>query len=279
MTAPAIFDRPLVRSRFARRDETVCRFFGEHLAAELTDRLALIKRRFASTLVAGPFAPWIAPRLETGLEPGRVIAEGRDIVFDEEALPFADGSLDCVLSILSLQSVNDLPGALIQMRRALKPDGLLLAALAAGESLKELRAAWLAAEGELHGGATPRVAPMVDLREMGGLLQRAGFALPVMDMDRTVANYDSGLALMREIKALGFSNVLGERSRRPVTKALLAKAVLAYGTGPRVPATIDVAWVTAWSPHESQQQPLRPGSAKARLADALKSEEIPLKRE
>ena len=165
------------------------------------------------------------------------------------------------------------------MRRALKPDGLLMAALAAGESLKELRAAWLAAEGELHDGATPRVAPMIDLREMGGLLQRAGFALPVMDMDRTVANYNSGLALMREIKALGFSNVLAERSRRPVTKTLLAKAALAYGSEPRVPATIDIAWVTAWSPHESQQQPLKPGSAKARLADALRAEEIPLKRE
>ena len=275
MTAPAIFDRMLIRSRLARRDEAVCRFAGERAAAELNDRLSLIKRTFERVLIAGPFAPWIAPLLSLD---GAVV-EGRDLELDDEALPFADGSLDCILSVLSLQTVNDLPGALIQMRRALKPDGLLIAALFAGETLKELRAAWLAAESELHGGASLRVAPMIDLREMGGLLQRAGFALPVMDMDRTEVRYDSGLKLMREIKALGFSNALADRSRRPVTKALLAKAALAYGTGARVPATIDVAWVTAWSPHESQQQPLKPGSAKARLADALRAEEIPLERE
>ena len=272
MTAPVIFDRRVQRHRLARRDETTCRFVADQAAVEVIDRLSLIKRQFARPLVAGPFAPWLAPLLPFQA----ATVEGCDLEMDDEALPFADGSLDCIISVFALQSVNDLPGALAQMRRALKPDGLLLAALFAGETLKELRAAWLAAESERTGGTTPRVAPMVDLREMGGLLQRAGFALPVMDMDRMEVRYDGGMALMREIKALGFANNLVDRSRKPVTASLLMAAALGYGEGPRVSATIDIAWVTAWSPHESQQKPLKPGSAKARLADALNVPEVKL---
>ena len=175
MTAPVIFDRPLLRRRLRRRDDDVCRFVAEQMAAEIRDRLALIKRDFQSPLVAGPFAPWMAPLLDFT----RPVVEGLNVEFDDEAFPFADGSLDCIVSIFSLQTVNDLPGSLAQMRRALQPDGLLLAALFAGETLHELRSAWLAAESELTGGATLRVAPMIGLRELGGLLQRAGFALPV----------------------------------------------------------------------------------------------------
>jgi SAM-dependent methyltransferase len=272
MSAPVMFDRKLQRRNLARRDEALCRFAAEQAAAEVNDRLSLVKRSFTRPLIAGPLARWLAPLLPFA----DAIVEDRDLALDEEAFPFAPESLDCIISIFALQGVNDLPGALLQMRRALKPDGLLLAALFAGETLKELRQAWLSAESAHTGGATLRVAPMVDLREMGGLLQRAGFALPVMDMDRTEARYDGGLALMREVKALGFANTLMERSRTPVTRSLLMGAALAYGEGRRVPATLEVAWVTAWSPHGSQQKPLKPGSARTRLADALKVPEVKL---
>lgn len=272
MNPPVIFDRKLQRQRLARRDEALCVFAAEQAAAEVNDRLSLVKRGFARPLIAGPLAPWLAPLLPFA----DAVVEDRDLALDEEAFPFAAESLDCIISIFALQGVNDLPGALAQMRRALRPDGLFIAAFFAGETLKELRQAWFGAESEYSGGATLRVAPMIGLSEMGGLLQRAGFALPVIDMDRTTLRHDSGLALMREVKALGFSNALRERSRRPVTRTLLMQAALACGEGPRVSASLDIAWVTAWAPHESQQKPLKPGSAKARLADALGVPEVKL---
>jgi SAM-dependent methyltransferase len=282
MPAPNLFDRGLERTRHARKPPILPKPFFDRLAEDISDRLALIKRPFKRTLLAGPFAPDLISVLERPEQTG--FASGRDIWFDEEALPFADQSFDCIFSILSLQTVNDLPGALVQMRRALRPDGLFLACLFAGETLFELRAAWLEAESDLRGGAALRVAPFADIRELGGLLQRAGFALPVADVDRIALRYPNALALMQEIKSLGFSESLTERSRKPVTAELIAKAAAAYDhrfadPDGRVRATIDIAWLTGWSPHESQQQPLRPGSAKARLAEALKVEEIPLKRE
>ncbi len=196
------------------------------------------------------------------------------IVADEEALPFAPASLDLFVSGLVLHHVNDLPGTLVQVRRALKPDGLLLAALLGGETLKELREAWLIAEDEVSGGASPRVAPFADVRDLGGLLQRAGFALPVADTDVVRVTYASPLDLMREIKAMGASNVLTARRRVPVTRKLLFRAAEIYSerfalADGRVPATFEIITLTAWVPHVSQQKPLQPGSAKARLADAL----------
>ena len=196
------------------------------------------------------------------------------IVADEEALPFAPESLDLAGSGLALHLVNDLPGALIQIRRALKPDGLFLAALLGGETLKELREAWLIAEDEVSGGASPRVAPFADVRDLGGLLQRAGFALPVADTDVVRVTYASPLDLMREIKAMGASNVLSARRRVPVTRKLLFRAAEVYSerfalADGRVSATFEIITLTAWVPHESQQKPLQPGSAKSRLADAL----------
>ena len=180
-----------------------------------------------------------------------------------------------MVSGLSLQLVNDLPGALIQINRALKPDGLLLAALLAGETLKELREAWLLAEDEMLGGASPRVAPFTDVRELGRLLQRAGFALPVADSDLVRVTYASPLALMREIKAMGASNMLTERRRIPVTRGLLFRAAEIYQRkfgqpDGRIPATFEIITLTGWVPHESQQKPLSPGSAQVRLADVLK---------
>ena len=196
------------------------------------------------------------------------------VVADEEALPFADASLDLVVSGLSLQLVNDLPGALVQIRRALKPDGLLLASLLGGATLQELREAWLAAEAEISGGASPRVAPFADVRDMGALLQRAGFALPVVDSETVTVTYANPLALMQEIKAMGASNMLLARRRTPVTRGLLLRAAEIYaerfaGADGRVPATFEILTLTAWAPDESQPKPLRPGSAQTRLADAL----------
>jgi SAM-dependent methyltransferase len=200
---------------------------------------------------------------------------------DEEVLPFRDASLDLIVSGLALQHVNDLPGVLAQARRALKPDGLLLAALLGGSTLNELRSAFLAAEEEIEGGASPRVAPFADVRDLGGLLQRAQLALPVVDADTVTVTYGDPLALMRELRAMGATNVLRARRRAPLRRATLLRAVEIYRerfglADGRIPATFEILTLTAWAAHASQQRPLQPGSAKARLADALKVPEFPL---
>ena len=282
MTAPRLFDRQLERLRRRRNPPCLPEIFAQRLIEDTLDRLALIKRPFSRVLVCGPFASTIGPAL--GAEDRFIVTETLDLLLELESLPFAEASLDCIICVLGLETVNDLPGTLIQMRRALNPDGLLLASLFAGGTLNELRAAWLEAEEELRGGASLRVAPFADIRELGTLLQRAGFALPVTDIDRTTLRYPSALALMRELKALGFAAPLQNRSRTPVTAGLLARAATAYerkfaDPDGRVRATVDVAWLTGWAPHESQQQPLKPGSARMRLAEALKVDEKPLKRD
>jgi SAM-dependent methyltransferase len=251
--------------------------------------MSLVLRDFETTLIHGLGSRQVALKLGSSGRHRTIIASGShagsggQLVFDPEALPFATESLDCIVSLLTLQSVNDLPGTLIQIRRALKPDGLFLACLFGGATLSELRAAWLQAESQHTGGVTPRVAPFADVREMGTLLQRAGFALPVTDSDRTIVRYPNAMALMCEVKALGLSNALADRSRRPVTPLLLAKAATAYkerysDPDGKVRATVEIVWLTAWAPHASQQQPLKPGSAKARLADALGTTETRLPR-
>jgi SAM-dependent methyltransferase len=192
---------------------------------------------------------------------------------DEELLPFGDGVLDLVVSALALHHVNDLPGTLAQIRRALKPDGLLLAAMLGGETLRELREAFLVAEAEVEGGASPRVAPFADIRDLGGLLQRAGFALPVADAETVTVTYATPLDLMRELRRMGATNALVARRRTPLKRATLLRAAEVYierfGADGRAPATFEIATLTGWVPHESQQKPLRPGSATVRLADAL----------
>jgi SAM-dependent methyltransferase len=201
------------------------------------------------------------------------------VVLDEEALPFADASLDLVVSALALQFINDLPGVLIQIRRALKADGLFLAALIGGDSLTELREAFAQAESEIEGGASPRVAPFADVREMGGLLQRAGFALPVVDSDRLTVRYATPLALMRDLRRMGATNVLSERRRMPLRRATLQRMTEIYtqrfaDADGRLRASFEIVWLSGWAPHESQQKPLKPGSATHRLADALGATEI-----
>jgi SAM-dependent methyltransferase len=199
-----------------------------------------------------------------------------------ETLPFRDGAFDLIASALSLQLVNDLPGALIQIRRALRPDGLFLGAVLGGATLQELREAFLQAELELEGGISPRVAPMADIREFGGLLQRAGFALPVVDSDLLTVTYVSPLALMRDLRAMGAGNALSERRKTPLRRATLLRAAELYAerypaAGGRVRASFEIIHLSGWSPHEGQQKPLRPGSAKSRLADALGVKEHRLK--
>src|SRR6185312_2614985 len=203
-----------------------------------------------------------------------------DRAADEEALPFADASLDLVVSGLALQFVNDLPGTLIQVRRALKPDGLFLAALAGGDSLAELRQSFAEAESEMDGGASPRVAPFADVRELGALLQRAGFALPVIDSERLTVRYASAFALMHDLRRMGATNVLVERRRVPLRRATLSRMADIYAgrfadADGRLRATFEIVWLSGWAPHESQQKPLKPGSAAQRLADALGTTERP----
>ena len=206
--------------------------------------------------------------------------EGSRVQANEEALPFRDQSLDLVTSGLALHLVNDLPGAFVQIRRALKPDGLFLAALLGGSTLSELRNALLAAEEELEGGASPRVAPFADVQDLGALLQRAGFALPVVDADTVTVTYPDALALMRELRAMGAANALKARRQGPLRRATLVRALALYqerfgAPNGRVRATFEIITLTAWAPHESQQQPLQPGTAKVRLAQVLGTVELP----
>lgn len=289
----APFDRRLLALRRARALRT--RIDGAdfllRLAAEdLADRLRALSREFPLALDLGGHTGQITQVLRESGKIERVIradlfvsddASGRaDLVADDEVLPFADASLDLVASSLSLQWTNDLPGALIQIRKALKPDGLFLGALIGGETLHELRDVLLSAEAELSGGVSPRVAPFADTREMGGLLQRAGFALPVADQDRFTVRYDTLFDLMKDLRAMGATSVLNERDQaRAATRSLFLRAAELYAqryadADGRIRATFQIVSVSGWAPHESQQKPLAPGSAKVRLADALGAKEF-----
>lgn len=289
MPGPDIFDRSLLRTRRQRAralgPET---FLIDRVAEELGERLNAVVREFGLAVDLGTPTDAVRRMLRESGKIGSIVAAtptaGGDTAFahvatDEEALPFADGSLDLIVSALALQFVNDLPGALIQARRALKPDGLLLAALVGGDSLRELREAFAAAESEVEGGLSPHVAPFADVRELGGLLQRAGFALPVVDSDRLTVRYDSVLALMHDLRRMGATNVLSERRRTPLKRATLHRLAEIYAErfadpDGRLRATFEIVWLSGWAPHESQQKPLKPGSAAHRLADALGAREI-----
>jgi NADH dehydrogenase [ubiquinone] 1 alpha subcomplex assembly factor 5 len=286
-----IFDRRLLTARRNRAADGAADhdFLLARVADDLMERLSAIKRIFPVALDLGAHHGLIGRRLRglPGVEmvidmeaAGGLLAQcgGPRVQADEEALPFADESLDLVVSGLALHFVNDLPGTLLQVRRLLKPDGLLLVAMLGGATLTELRTALLAAEEEIQGGASPRVAPFADVRDLGALLQRAGFALPVADSEIVTVTYAHPLALMRELRAMGAANALLHRSRSPMRRATLARALEIYAqrfglANGRIPATFEIITLTAWAPHESQQKPLQPGSAKARLADALGTKE------
>jgi len=288
---PIIFDRALLRARRRRAAALgAATFLVDRVAEDFADRLATVLRRFAYALDLGTPTDAVRRALAASGKVDNIIAvdaladpasvgAGLAVAADEEALAFRDGSLDLVVSALALQYVNDLPGTLIQVRRALRPDGLFLAALAGGDTLAELREAFAAAEAEIEGGVSPRVAPFADLRELGALLQRAGFALPVTDVDRLTVRYATPFALMQELRRMGATNTLIERRRRPLRRATLARMAQIYrerfsDPDGRIRATFEIVWLSGWAPHESQQQPLRPGSAQRRLADALGTEEI-----
>lgn len=277
-----VFDRALLRRRQARAralgPET---FLIERVAADLAERLGAVLRQFDVAIDLGTPADAVRGALADTSSIGRLSAAGPDgdVIADEEALPFRDASLDLVVSALALQFVNDLPGALIQIRRALKPDGLFLAALLGGDTLTELRQSFAAAEAEIEGGVSPRVAPFADVREMGALLQRAGFALPVTDVERLTVRYSSPFILMGELRRMGATNVLAERRRTPLRRATLKRMAEIYAQrfadpDGKVRATFEVIWLSGWAPHESQQKPRRPGSAQTRLADTLGVREI-----
>jgi len=289
--SPLIFDRALIRRRRARAAALgPATFLLDRAAGDLADRLGAVLRRFDLALDLGTPGEAVRAALAglgsigTVVKTDAVPAAGatraeKFIVADEETLPFGDATLDLVVSALALQSVNDLPGVLVQIRRALRPDGLFLAALLGGETLTELRQSFAAAESDVEGGASPRVAPFAELRELGALLQRAGFALPVTDVDRVGVRYDSAFDLMHDLRRMGATNALGARRRVPLKRATLNRMAEIYrerfaDADGRVRATFEIVWLSGWAPHPSQQQPLRPGTAKARLADALNTQEV-----
>lgn len=270
--APVLFDRALLLQRQGRA-ATIgpATFLLDRVVEDMEERLSAVTRAFA-----GAADIWTPGAGLQELLRGRAQSFTRVALESaQEVLPFAPESLDLALSALAFQFVNDLPGVFAQICRALKPDGLLLAAMIGGDTLTELRQSFAVAEAECEGGVSPRVAPFADLRDIGGLLQRAGFALPVTDVDRIVVRYDSAFGLMADLRRMGATNILAERRRIPTRRATLLRMAKIYaerfadGDG-RIRATFDVIWLSGWAPHESQQKPLRPGSAKMSLEAAVK---------
>jgi SAM-dependent methyltransferase len=290
MTTPGlIFDRSLARRRLARAAAAgkTDEFLLTRAIEDFRERLSTIKREFLNVLDAGTPAPGLAawlvnrfhPRLLVRLAPLMETASDKPLlrlIGDEENLPLAQESFELAVTALSLQNLNDLPGALLQLRRVLRPDGLFLGCLLGGTSLQELRTALAAAETEMCGGISPRVAPFADVRDMGGLLQRAGFALPVTDSEIVTVRYPSMFGLMADLRAMGATNALAARQRKPAPKGFFLRAAEIYAQrfadpDGRVRATFEMIFLSGWAPHESQQKPLAPGSARMRLADALAS--------
>jgi SAM-dependent methyltransferase len=265
---PIIFDRLLQRRRRSRAAASPANFLLDHVAGEFADRLGVVLRRFDVGVDLGTPGDAVRVSLRQLGTVGMIV--GADIVARDK--PF-------VVSGLALHFANDLPGVLAQIRRALKPDGLFLAALLGGETLIELRQAFAEAESEIESGASPRVAPFADLRQLGALLQRAGLALPVTDVERVTVRYSSAFDLMHDLRRMGAANALVARRRVPLRRTTLMRMADIYArrfgdADGRIRTTFDIVWLSGWAPHPNQQQPLRPGSAKARLADALGTREI-----
>jgi len=285
--SPEIFDRALLRWRRPRADAEHGdpNFLIQEVSARLTDRLRDINRKFPNALDLGGRTG--VPRGDFGIEqlivsaPSLVTgAKSQHLNVDEERLPFAEHVFDLIASNLSLHWANDLPGALIQIRRSLKPDGLFLGTIFGGDTLHELRDCLLTAESELRGGASPRVSPMVALGDAAGLLQRAGFSLPVADFDRINVTYKDAFRLMSDLRGMGETNAVHGRTKHFTPRSVMMRAAALYqerysDVDNRINATFDVVFLHGWAPHDSQQQPLRPGSAVTRLADALETEETP----
>jgi len=289
-----IFDRMLLRKRrdraaggFAAFD-----FLVAHVADGLADRLKDVNRRFSLALDLGAHSGGLAghiadmvdrPVVRTDLS-ARFLREqpGPCVAADEEVLPFRDAAFDLIVSCLSLHWVNDLPGALVQARRALKPDGLFLAAMLGGQTLRELRDSLAAAEAEVTGGLSPRVSPFADVRDVGDLMARAGFAMPVGDSEVLTVTYENMFRLMRDLRGMGETNTILKRRKVPPPRSLFLRAAQIYaerhgGPDGRIPATFEVVYLTGWAPAPDQPKPKRPGSATHRLADALGAKEHQVK--
>ncbi len=296
---PLIFDRALLRARLDRAASGYggADFLKRRAAEDAVVRLEAIMREFPvavdlgarngafrDALAASDAAAKVGGLIEADLSSAMLAGRGGPrLVADEERLPFAYGKLDLVVSTLALHWTNDVVGALIQIRRALKPDGLFIGALFGGATLTELRHSLVEAEIELTGGAGSRISPFADAYDAAGLLQRAGFALPVADVDKVTVRYAHPLKLLADLRAMGETSVLAERHPKPLTRQVLGRAFEIYvekfaEPDGRIPATFEILTLTGWTPDASQQKPLRPGSAKMRLADALGTVEQPLPR-
>ncbi|MBD9374960.1 methyltransferase domain-containing protein [Rhizobium sp. ARZ01] len=288
----AIFDQALVeqnRLRTLNAATAPADFLLKLAADELSERLGVIERRFDEAVEIHGYTGIVAEALQRTGKIGHISRIETDPTFAKagdtfmsapfERLPLEPASINLAVSPLSLHLTNDTPGVFVQIRRALKPDGLFLAAIPGADTLQELREVLLQTEAEMTGGASPRVIPFADIRDIGALLQRAGFALPVTDKETYTVRYDSIFPLMRDLRAMGMANPLAARSRKPLSRAFFMRAAELYAerySDPdgRVRATFSIVYLSGWAPHESQQKPLKPGSAKVRLADALKSKDF-----
>ncbi|MBZ9656338.1 methyltransferase domain-containing protein [Phyllobacterium lublinensis] len=286
-----VFDRNLLlarRLRAFKQHGNAADFLLARAAEDLEERLSAVERTFDIAVDLASHTGLAAQALQRSGKAGSIVRIEQAqpfldralpaIVADEEVLPLKAASVDLIVSLLSLHMTNDTPGTLLQIRRTLKPDGLFLGAMAGENTLAELRECLLVAESEVFGGASPRVAPFADVRDAGGLLQRAGFTLPVTDIETYTVRYDSAFALMRDLRAMGMQNVLIGRSRRPMTRHFFTRVAEIYAerfSDPdgRIRATFSFIWMSGWAAHESQQKPLKPGSAKASLAGFLKDVE------
>ena len=286
-----IFDRAAIaahRRRALKNGDHNAAFLLDIAATELAERLSVVERQFDRAIeLHGATGKAAKAALALGKigQLDRVEAEADygtkgevSIVAPLEEVPLEPQSANLIIAPLSLHLTNDTPGVFIQIRRALKPDGLFLAAIPGAGTLQELRDVLLATEAEMTGGASPRVIPFADVRDVGSLLQRAGFSLPVIDAESYTVRYDSIFPLMKDLRAMGMANPLAARSRKPLSRAFFLRAAEIYAerySDPdgRIRATFSIIYVSGWAPHESQQKPLQPGSAKARLADALRVEE------
>lgn len=280
-----IFDSDLLTERKKRalaRPDPDARFLMRHAAEDLAERLATLERRFdkgaALFCLTGDAAAVMRDSGKVAdvvrVETDTALLAGDGLVAEPETVPLQAESADLVVSLLTLHETNDTPGVLAQIRRVLRPDGLFLAAMAGAGTLTELRQALLQAETELSEGAAPRISPFADVRDVGGLLQRAGFALPVADLEPVTVRYATMFDLMRDLRAMGAGNALVARSRKSASRALFLRAAEIYAerfSDPdgRIRATFNLVWMSGWAPHESQQKPARPGSGQVSLNEIL----------
>lgn len=276
-----IFDNALLQQRLkraAQRNIAGVDFLFERCVQDLEDRLSTIERRFARAVIVNPYTSSPAACLQRSGKAETIETVDYQANDSTEFLPLEPASADLIVSLQSLQFTNDTPGMMMQIKQALKPDGLFLGCMAGAGTLGELRESLLQAESELTGGVSPRVAPFADVRDAGALLQRAGFALPVTDIENITVRYDNMFALLADIRAMGMANILSNRSRKILGRRFFMRAAEIYAerfSDPdgRIRASFPTIWMSGWAPHASQQQPLKPGSAKHSLAEALRANE------